>query len=132
MSSRKRKEADGGAGPKAKRQKPVEEAAPTKGRKAGAHHAPSVQNIVTDPLTMLSLQYWAQGAQEKAAFDPKIVDQIFETELNPQKLDLSRVMLLELSFYLEKYVFIPAQARLPIFFVRRMCSRSHPSPLPRY
>lgn len=113
MSSRKRKDAgEAETGPAAKRQKAAAaastEADPSSAqpaRRGAAHHAPSVQNIVADPLTLTSLEYWAQGAQQKKPFDPAVVENIFKKELDTNKLDLSRVMLLELSFYLEKYPF---------------------------
>jgi hypothetical protein len=121
MSSRKRKEVnEAGNGPAAKRQKPTEQSDPASAqpaRRGAAHHAPSVQNIVSDPLTHLSLQYWAPGSEQKKPFDAKIVEQIFQKELDPQKMDLSRIMLLEVGFYLEKYVQFRRPSAQELFFV---------------
>lgn len=88
-------------------------------------HAPTVREILSDELTALSLQHWA--SKEKAEnFDAALVEQLFRTELLPALAPvaskavvsgsteegagstqaeggaLSRLMLLELSRYLEK------------------------------
>ena len=65
----------------------------------GVHHAPSVREIVSDKLTQISVEYW--GANVK--FDAKVVEDIYNEHLAPADYNLSRIMLLELSHYLEKY-----------------------------
>jgi hypothetical protein len=75
----------------------------TTARQASTFHAPSVQDILDDALTKISLEYWAPGAQNKKDFDPAVIDKIFNDEIGPQTSTSSRLMLLELSFYLEKY-----------------------------
>lgn len=93
-------------------------------------HAPTVREIVQDRLTQLSLEYWAPGSTgAKKPYDPKVrflqarccccnccsdtftfnepsterqvVEQIYAEEL--QTINLNRLMLLELSQYLEEY-----------------------------
>ena len=73
-------------------------------RRGGA--APTVKEILDDELTQLSLKHWApagQGAKKKKtpAFSAKLVKELYTKELQggPQ-----RVMLLELSRYLECYL----------------------------
>ncbi len=63
--------------------------------------APTVEEIVRDRLTQLSLQYWA-GAPDQLPFDPKIVEDIYTEELSAPN-PFSRIMLLELAHYLEAY-----------------------------
>lgn len=67
--------------------------------KKGKVQALTVQEIISDELTSLSLQYWA--GDEVKPFDPKIIEDIYTKELKPN--DLQRMMLLEVSHYLEKY-----------------------------
>jgi hypothetical protein len=64
--------------------------------------APTVEEIVRDRLTQLSLQYWA-GAPDQLPFDPEVVEDIFTQELAAPH-PFPRIMLLELSHYLESYV----------------------------
>lgn len=59
---------------------------------------PTVQEILEDDLTGLSKKYWSETSGE---FNPAIVKQIFDKEL--QSFDLQRIVMLELSHYLEKY-----------------------------
>lgn len=88
-------------------------------------HAPTVREILSDELTALSLQHWAGDGS--AAFDGALVERLYRSELLPalapasrkgaeltgedgqgpaagEKGALSRLMLLELSRYLEKHV----------------------------
>ncbi|KAL6049950.1 Intron-binding protein aquarius [Balamuthia mandrillaris] len=67
-----------------------------------ALHAPTVDQIVSDKLTQLSLNYWAPGAEDLRPFDPQIIERIYNEELHGFALD--RIMLLELSHYLEHYL----------------------------
>lgn len=74
-------------------------------RPGSSFNAPTVQDILSDSLTKLSLEYWAPGSQQKKAFDASIIEQIYKDEIVAHPGSTSRLMLLELSFYLEKYVF---------------------------
>lgn len=72
----------------------------------GRIHTPTVTEIISDRLTKLSLDYWApstSGNEEIKPFDPKIIEDIYYKEIL-QENNLSRVMLLELSLYLEHYL----------------------------
>jgi len=71
-----------------------------------APHAPTVKEIVGDRLTALSLEHWGAGGGK---FDAALVERLYRDELcTPERDFASRVMLLELSRYLEKCV--------PIYF----------------
>jgi len=70
---------------------------------------PTVEEIVRDRLTQLSLQYWAGGADQKP-FDPQVVEDIYAQELTVP-LASQRIMLLELSHYLEAYATIFSPTR---------------------
>ncbi len=72
---------------------------------------PTVKEIVTDRLTQLSLEYWLPGADGKPTrpFDPSVVEDIYRDEL--RELALPRIMLLELSHYLEAYSSPPPQTK---------------------
>ncbi len=71
----------------------------------GGFSAPSVREIVKDKLTFLSLENW--GPESKANFSDDIVKQLFASEVvdpSSGRVNTSRVMLLELSQYLERYL----------------------------
>lgn len=77
------------------------------------YNAPTVKDILEDALTKVSLEYWAPGSQQKKPFDPAVVTKIYNDEIGAEAASTSRLMLLELSFYLEKYVWSsPALPRL--------------------
>lgn len=59
----------------------------------------TVSDILGDELTKLSLEYWA-GPQKKP-YSAEIVDRVYKTELAGSNFSLGRIMLLELSHYLE-------------------------------
>lgn len=59
----------------------------------------TVSDILGDELTKLSLEYWA-GPQKKP-YSAEIVERVYKTELAGSHFSLSRIMLLELSHYLE-------------------------------
>ena len=61
---------------------------------------PSVSSIEKDNITQLSVRYWAPGAVNLQSFDPSVIEDIFQQEIS--NLNLSRLMLLEVSLYLEK------------------------------
>lgn len=83
-----------------------EEAKPTttSASSTSGYNAPTVKDILEDALTKVSLEYWAPGSQNKKAFDSAVVTKIYNDEIGSESASTSRLMLLELSFYLEKYV----------------------------
>jgi hypothetical protein len=69
------------------------------------HFAPTVSEIITDPLTQISLEYWAPNSPKQLKpFDPQIIEMIYKQELVEKSYNVSRIMLLELSRYLEQYI----------------------------
>eukprot|EP00879_Flechtneria_rotunda_P011994 GHRR01012527.1.p1 GENE.GHRR01012527.1~~GHRR01012527.1.p1 ORF type:complete len:1484 (+),score=529.45 GHRR01012527.1:151-4602(+) len=100
--------------PPAKRARPtsledvvVERAAP--GRKAG-HGMLTLEEIAGDKLTQLATKHWSKAALSllnPPAFSPAVVEQIYMQELGGDRNKpplLKRVMLLEVSQYLEGYL----------------------------
>ena len=73
-------------------------------RSTASFNAPSVQSILQDSLTKISLEYWAPGNAQKKPFSASIIEQIYSEEIGGSEAATSRLVLLELSFYLEKYV----------------------------
>ncbi|KAH3763383.1 intron-binding protein aquarius [Pelomyxa schiedti] len=68
---------------------------------------PSVAEILRDDLTKLSLEHWAPHVKSHPPFSAQIVEEIYQRELKAgccSDSSLQRVMLLELSFYLESYL----------------------------
>eukprot|EP00026_Physarum_polycephalum_P000742 Phypoly_transcript_00743.p1 GENE.Phypoly_transcript_00743~~Phypoly_transcript_00743.p1 ORF type:complete len:1358 (+),score=249.61 Phypoly_transcript_00743:43-4116(+) len=91
MATKHKKHADGGGDPKKQRR---------------GLHAPTVAEIISDYLTQLSLEYWAPRTADftlpKKDFEAKVIDEIYEKEL--AQVNTQRVMMLELSHYLENYL----------------------------
>lgn len=88
------------------------------------YNAPTVQNILEDALTKVSLEYWAPGSAKKKDFDPAVVAKIYNEDIGAETATTSRLMLLELSFYLEKYVrrhFTPLDTALCLAGPRKGC-----------
>lgn len=84
----------------------VEEGEEHKRRKT-QHGAPTVQEIISDKITHMSLQYWTpvspdQPNKTQKQYDPQIIEEIYSSEIKGTSFHLQRVMLLELSHYLEK------------------------------
>lgn len=73
-------------------------------RQTASFNAPSVQDILQDTLTKISLEHWAPGSAKKSTFKPEVVEQIYKDEISAPGATTSRLMLLELSFYLENYL----------------------------
>lgn len=62
-----------------------------------------VHEIVSDPLTQISLEYWAPNSPKKLKpFDQNLINKIYNEEIVAKGYNQSRIMLLELSYYLEK------------------------------
>jgi len=71
-----------------------------------AHHAPTVQQILSSDLTQLSLEHWAGDARTTgpSAYDAKLVERIYTQHMCAHGFDSQAVVLLELSRYLERYL----------------------------
>jgi len=69
------------------------------------HQTLTVKDIVSDKLTMLAAEHWPVGGERKT-FDAKLVDDIYNNELAKHEFASARIMLLEFSQYLEKYVVV--------------------------
>jgi len=69
------------------------------------YQAPTVSDILSDELTKLSLEFWGPDASKRAPFDAHVIEKIY-TDIDGSLAtgDLSRVVLLELSRYLENYL----------------------------
>lgn len=64
----------------------------------------SLKEIASNKLTQLSLEYWAPSTEKShKPYDPKIIDDIYSAELKDQHAGKKKVVLLELSNYLERY-----------------------------
>lgn len=80
----------------------------------------SLLQIESDTLTQTARQNWASSA--KSSFKPDLVVKIYNHELHGSRLEpprLRRIMLLEISQYLEKYL-IPNCSKV------RICSNGSP------
>nr|XP_018901599.1 PREDICTED: intron-binding protein aquarius [Bemisia tabaci] len=66
--------------------------------------APTIDQINADRITQLANQYWAPNAKNKEQYDPKIIEDIYYKEILGSKFSLRRVMMLELSQFLENYL----------------------------
>lgn len=64
----------------------------------------SVSTIVHDPLTKTAMEYWSSFDVGQSKFDEDLVEKIYNEELVSTGFEVSRITLLELSHYLEKYV----------------------------
>lgn len=73
----------------------------------------TLSEIQRDQLTMIAAANWSRvgdAKEKKPAFDPELVKRIYETELRVKEgqrktVPLQRVMILEVSQYLENYLF---------------------------
>lgn len=106
MSSKAKKSGRSPRGKKGAAESGVEEtkAPSTTASSTSVYNAPTVKDILEDALTKVSLEYWAPGSQKKKDFDSAVITKIYNDEIGAQTASTSRLMLLELSFYLEKYV----------------------------
>lgn len=65
----------------------------------------SLKEIASNKLTQLSLEYWAPSTEKShKPYDPKIIEDIYSEELKDQHVGKKKVVLLELSNYLERYL----------------------------
>eukprot|EP01130_Rhizamoeba_saxonica_P016379 TRINITY_DN7564_c0_g1_i1.p1 TRINITY_DN7564_c0_g1~~TRINITY_DN7564_c0_g1_i1.p1 ORF type:complete len:1263 (-),score=293.44 TRINITY_DN7564_c0_g1_i1:334-4095(-) len=66
---------------------------------------PTVKDIIEDRITQIALKYWSPSSQsDLLPFDPSIIDDLYTTEIFGDSYQISRVMMLELSLYLERYL----------------------------
>lgn len=70
-----------------------------------SHVAPTVADILSDSLTKTANSYWAPGNPKLKPFSAALIEKIYREELQPVdgKLNVTRVVLLEFSCYLEKF-----------------------------
>lgn len=73
----------------------------------------TVSEIQRDRLTKIAESNWLKGSEKKKEFDGELVKKIYETELlvkegqgNNKPVPLQRVMILEVSQYLENYLWV--------------------------
>ncbi|KAM8833729.1 RNA helicase aquarius isoform 2-T3 [Synchiropus picturatus] len=66
--------------------------------------APSVSQINAEYVTQLANKYWAPHVKDKLPFDPKVMEDIYDTEILQAKFAIRKIMLLEFSQYLENYL----------------------------
>eukprot|EP00002_Diphylleia_rotans_P007289 TRINITY_DN1680_c0_g1_i2.p1 TRINITY_DN1680_c0_g1~~TRINITY_DN1680_c0_g1_i2.p1 ORF type:complete len:1430 (+),score=347.90 TRINITY_DN1680_c0_g1_i2:54-4343(+) len=82
-------------------------------KRARRGHMLTVQQIVSDRLTMIAQRNWAldltRSGTHTPAFDPTLVADIYHTELKTN--ESTRLMLLEFSGYLENYLWPNFDAR---------------------
>lgn len=86
-----------------------EETAPVQNNdslKSKGHGAPSVSKIVLDPITSSAMELWPSPDEGVSNFNQEQVESLYQEEIKQKGFDLSRIMLLELSRYLEKYVLL--------------------------
>ena len=79
--------------------------------------------IESDTLTKTARENWS--GDKKPAFQPSLVMNIYKNELHGSKLDppkLRRIMLLEISQYLENYL-IPSCSEVPNFALSQASQR---------
>ena len=71
----------------------------------GRAHQPTLDQIQSDRLTKLANEYWAlQTLKSHKAYDPKVIEDIYDNDLNTAESSLRRIMLLEYGQYLENYL----------------------------
>ncbi|RHZ66997.1 hypothetical protein Glove_303g82 [Diversispora epigaea] len=75
-------------------------APPTESARAGLYH-PTLNEIKEDSISLKAQQYWQK---KDAKWDPEIVDRIYIKELEQNRFETKKLMLLEFSQYLEKYL----------------------------
>lgn len=67
--------------------------------------APTVDQIQSDVITELASKYWLPGGNaKKLPFDPKVITEIYGSEIVGTRFNLRRIMMLEFSQYLERYL----------------------------
>lgn len=68
-------------------------------------YKPTVEEIKDDRITQLAAEFWAPSTVGyHKPFDPKIVEIIYEQEIMGSNFNIRRIMMLEVSQYLESYL----------------------------
>ncbi|CAG8601288.1 9980_t:CDS:10 [Paraglomus brasilianum] len=78
-------------------------APPTESTRGGLHH-PTLHEIQTDSISSLARTYWTSKEPSEREWLPVIVEQIYCEELENKRFETRKLMLLEFSQYLEKYL----------------------------
>ncbi|KAJ3152646.1 hypothetical protein HDU89_001339 [Geranomyces variabilis] len=91
---------------------PQSAAPPAKQKKSqiAEPYAPTVQEIEHDEITKLAEQHWQNTESDGPMEDTGIVEQVWKLHLDQSSFSLRKVMMLEFSQYLEKYLwptFVP-------------------------
>ena len=67
--------------------------------------APTMDQIQSDRLTKFANDFWSpQTAKSHSDYNPEIIDNIYQKDLNTAESNIRRVMMLEFSQYLENYL----------------------------
>jgi len=83
----------------------LKEGAPKPDFRKSRRAEPTVEQIQSDNLTGLARSYWAPNTdQPHAGFSPKVVDQIYQSDILGAGFSIKRIMMLEFSQYLENFL----------------------------
>jgi len=75
----------------------------------------TITSIRDDPLTALAAKHWALAASDKPTFDPALVQRIYNEDLQQGRCSQTRIVTLELSSYLELYLWPHFDAQTATF-----------------
>ena len=65
----------------------------------------TVQQLSTDPITGLGQEFWSPATKgHHKPFDPQVVESVYKKEIKGTNFNSSRIVVLELSQYLESYL----------------------------
>ncbi|CAG8739700.1 18149_t:CDS:2, partial [Dentiscutata erythropus] len=78
-------------------------APPTESTRGGIYH-PTLQEIQKDSISLLAQEYWLSNDPDTREWSPNIVEDIYFKELENNGFETKKLMLLEFSQYLEKYL----------------------------
>ncbi|CAG8611326.1 5479_t:CDS:10, partial [Scutellospora calospora] len=78
-------------------------APPNESTRGGVYH-PTLQEIQKDSISLLAQEYWLAKDPTAREWDPNIVEEIYFKELERNRFETKKLMLLEFSQYLEKYL----------------------------
>ncbi|CAG8741708.1 11114_t:CDS:2, partial [Acaulospora morrowiae] len=78
-------------------------APPTESTRTGAYH-PTLLEIQKDSISEIARKCWQAKDPASRIWDPKIVENIYRQELEKNRFETKKLMLLEFSQYLEKYL----------------------------
>ncbi|CAB4411821.1 unnamed protein product [Rhizophagus irregularis] len=78
-------------------------APPTESTRSGVYY-PTFQDMKADSITHLAETYWNNKDPTKRVWDPLVIERIYTEELEMKGFEPKKLTLLELSQYLEKYL----------------------------